>query len=56
MKHHNIPEPALTPSLIANSAFFDYRDLTWGCLSLQLEVASGFVPVLCFSVYPPLTI
>jgi hypothetical protein len=57
MKNHKIPKPALTPSFIANSPSFDHRDLTWGLQFLQLEVASGFVPVLCFSgLSPPLTI
>lgn len=55
--HHKIPKPALTPSFIANSPSFDHRDLTWGFLFVQLEVASGFVPVLCFSgLSPPMII
>jgi hypothetical protein len=48
MKNQKIPEPALTPSFIADSPSFDYRDLTWGLLFLQFEAASGFVPALCF--------
>ncbi len=53
VKNQKIPKPALTPSFIANSPSFDYRDLTWGLQFLQLEIASGFVPVLCFSGLSP---
>jgi hypothetical protein len=57
MKNHKIPKPSLTPGFIANSLSFHHRDLTWGLQAFQLEVASGFVPVLCFSgLSPPMTI
>ena len=53
VKSQRMPEPTLTPSFIANSPSFDYQDLTWGLLFLRLQVASGFVPVLCFSGLSP---
>ena len=55
MRNQKIPEPALTPGFLADSPSFDYRDLSWGLLFLRLELASGFVPVWCFSGLSPPT-
>jgi hypothetical protein len=57
VQNQKIPKPVLTPSFIATSTSFDYRNLTWSLLFLQSQDASDFVSVLTFSgLSPPLTI
>jgi hypothetical protein len=53
MKNPKTLERPAPISLIANSTSFHSRDLTWGLVFLHLPVASGFVPVPCFSGSSP---
>lgn len=52
----NLTPPAPT-SFLADSQSFDFRNLTSSRVSLQLQLAPGFVPVVSFSgLSPPLII
>jgi hypothetical protein len=53
VKHQRIPKPSFITSFIAKSPSIHYRNFTWGLLFLKLEIASGFVPVPCFSGLSP---
>src|ERR1017187_4620051 len=57
MKNQKIPKPPAPPSFITHSQSFDFSNPVAGRISLEIQLASDFVPRLCFSgLSPPLTI
>jgi hypothetical protein len=56
-KNPNALTPPAPTSFLAGSQSFDFRNLSSGRVSLQFQLAPGFVPVVSFSgLSPPLII
>ncbi len=57
VKNQKIPKPPAPPSFITHSQSFDLSNLIARRVLPMVQLASGFVPVGCFSgLSPPLTI
>ena len=57
VKNQKIPKPTAPPSFVTYSQSFDLSNLIAGRVLPMIQLASGFVPVGCFSgLSPPATI